>query len=227
MHGTKIWGGDLKNSHQKTLWEGHEDTYDVSCQSVFSTTYCILLAKFGENSIELYALKLIMGFQQWLAHLSPSWLVNKATSLSRHLVEQGFSTWHKFLIMWRYHGVYLIGKPMTTQLHQQQVMMISRRSFLLKSGTLSKLVYLHIDQGFLKYKCELYLKQPLTPPQRKTIVAYHTSNPRLAIEIGWWMTIPISRLRHFCSYNAVEDEAQFVLECPLYNPIIYKFPSLF
>jgi len=47
-----------------------------------STTYHILLAKFGETPIELQALKLTLGFQKWLAHLSPSWLVNKAPSLS-------------------------------------------------------------------------------------------------------------------------------------------------
>ena len=44
------------------------------------------------------------------------------------------------------------------------------------------------------------------------------------------MTIPISRdtkLCHFYSYDAVENEAHFVLECPLYNPIRDKFPSLF
>ena len=61
-------------------------------------------------------------------------------------------------------------------------------------------------------------------------VAYHTSNHRLAIEIGRWSTIPISRdnrLCHFCSYNVVENEAHFVLECPLYNSIRDKFQSLF
>ena len=31
----------------------------------------------------------------------------------------------------------------------------------------------------------------------------------------------------FCSYNAIENEAHFVLECPLNNPIRDKFPSQF
>ena len=44
-------------------------------------TYHILLAEFGELPIELHPLKLIIGFQQHLAHVSPSWLVNKVTSL--------------------------------------------------------------------------------------------------------------------------------------------------
>ena len=39
-------------------------------------------------------------------------------------------------------------------------------------------------------------------------------------------TIP-SSVCHFCSYNAIENEAHFVLEYPLYNPIRDKFPSIF
>jgi hypothetical protein len=66
-----------------------------------TTTYHILLAKFEEFPIELYALKLTMGFQQWLAYLSPSWLVNKASSLSQHLAKQGFDTWHRSTSMWK------------------------------------------------------------------------------------------------------------------------------
>ena len=31
----------------------------------------------------------------------------------------------------------------------------------------------------------------------------------------------------FCSYTAIENEAHFVLECPLNNPIRDKFPSRF
>ena len=45
-----------------------------------------------------------------------------------------------------------------------------------------KLDYLHLKDS-LKYVCGLYLKQLLTPPQCKIIVAYHTSNQRLAIEL--------------------------------------------
>jgi hypothetical protein len=63
------------------------------------TTYHLFLTEFGELSIEVYALKLTMGFQQELAHLSPSWLVSIATSLSRHLAEQRFNTWHKSTTM--------------------------------------------------------------------------------------------------------------------------------
>ena len=48
-----------------------------------------------------YALKLIMGFQQCLAHLPSFWLVSQGTSHSQHLVEQGFNTWHKSTTMWK------------------------------------------------------------------------------------------------------------------------------
>jgi hypothetical protein len=65
----------------------------------FSTCFHILLAALGELSIILYTFKLTMGFQQQLAHLSPSWLVNKATSLFQHLVEQGFNTRYKLTTM--------------------------------------------------------------------------------------------------------------------------------
>jgi hypothetical protein len=36
-----------------------------------------------------------------------------------------------------------------------------------------------------------------------------------------------TRLRHFCSYNAVEYDAHFILEYPMYKPTRSKFPSLF
>ena len=113
--------------------------------------------------------------------------------------------------------------------------MISRRFFLLTSGTLSISQGWKLDDRQLKdfpklHECELYLEQSLTPPQCKIIGAYHTSNHRLAIEIGQWSTFLISsnnRLCHFYSCNVVENEAHFVLECPLYNSIRYKFQALF
>jgi hypothetical protein len=46
----------------------------------YSTINCIMLAKIGELPIELYALKLTMGFQQQrLVHLPSSSLVNFPT----------------------------------------------------------------------------------------------------------------------------------------------------
>jgi hypothetical protein len=36
-----------------------------------------------------------MDLHQQFAHLPSSWLVSQATSLSQHLAEQGYDTWHK------------------------------------------------------------------------------------------------------------------------------------
>ena len=80
-------------------------------------------------------------------------------------------------------------------------------------------------KGFLNYECEEYLKQPFTPPHYRIVVAYYTSNHRLVIEIGRWLTILISKdnkLCHFFSQN-VGIEAHFVVECPLYNFIRDRF----
>ena len=66
--------------------------------------------------------------------------------------------------------------------------------------------------------------------QRTINLVNRTLNHRLTIETNRWLTIPISRdtnLCHLCSYNAVDNEAYVVLECPLYNPKEDKFPSLF
>ena len=41
--------------------------------------------------------------------------------------------------------------------------------------------YIH-HKGFLKYECEVRWKQPLTPPQHKTIVVYRISNHKLTVE---------------------------------------------
>ena len=56
------------------------------------TTYHLLLVEFGKFLIELHALKLIVGFHRRLTDVSPSWLVSKTTTLSRHLAKHGFNT---------------------------------------------------------------------------------------------------------------------------------------
>ena len=83
----------------------HTMMYQVKVHSL--TTYHILLVEFGELPIEVYTLKFTMRFQQWLAHLASSRLVNKATSLSQHLAKQGFDTWHKSTPM----GSISLGRP--------------------------------------------------------------------------------------------------------------------
>ena len=85
-----------------------------------------------------------------------------------------------------------------------------RRFFLLKSRLFPSLMEetsLSSLKRIIKYECELHLKQLMTSPQCKIIIAYSTPNHRLANEIEWWSTIPISRdniLCHVCSYNVVE-----------------------
>jgi hypothetical protein len=91
-YGNEIWGGDFKDSHWKIFEKGMQ-VHMMSHVKVNSlTTYHILLTEFGELPIESYVIKLSMGFQQRLAYLSPSWLVQKTTSLSQHLAEQGCNT---------------------------------------------------------------------------------------------------------------------------------------
>ena len=50
------------------------------------------------------------------------------------------------------------------------------------------------------------------------------------LKLDGWFIIHVSKndkLCHICSYNATENEAHFVLECPQYNLTGYMFPSLF
>ena len=94
-----------------------------------------LLAEFGELPIELYTLKLTMGFQQQLAHLTPSWLVSKATSLSRNQVEQGFNTWHKWTTMWK--TSFSLGNPWQTKHIKNNIWWYEGGFSLLRSRTLS------------------------------------------------------------------------------------------
>ena len=104
-YGIQIWGCDLKNSQWKVFKKGMK-IHVMSHVKVHSLkTYCIKLAKFRELPLEVYYLKLIMDFHHQLAHLPSSWLVNQATSLSQHLAEQGYDTWHKI----NNHVTYIMG----------------------------------------------------------------------------------------------------------------------
>ena len=49
----------------------------------------------------------------------------------------------------------------------------------------------------------------------------------MEIQLYLWMVVSRdNRLCHFCSCNVGENEAYFVLECPLYNFIRDKFQSI-
>ena len=138
------------------------------------------------------------GFQQWLAHLPSSCLVNQATSLSQHLARKGTDTQHKLtstwkpswsLSLWETHD-----KPTPSKITFDDLKGAFLASKEWNSFHLSwtNLVYLHL-KDFLKYECELYSKQPLTQPHHNIIIACYTLNHRLAIEIpdiGWLSLSP-------------------------------------
>ena len=175
---------------------------------VFLTLYHILLAKTGELPIEFYALKLTMDFQQRHVHQSLSLIASKATSLSWHIAQINSSTKDD--------------NPTTSKMTYDG----SKKAFLAKEWNTfhlswKKLGYLQC-KDFLEYECGLYLRQPLTLPRCKIIVAYRNSNHKLAIEIGQWMTVLISgdtRLCQFCSYNAGQ---LFDMGIPSWNNVILE-----
>jgi hypothetical protein len=83
-----IWhwnlGGNLKKILLEGFWQGLEDAYFVSCQSAFFDNLSYFVDQIWR--------KITIDFQQWLAHLSPSWLVNKVASLSRRMAKHGFKS---------------------------------------------------------------------------------------------------------------------------------------
>ena len=96
-------------------------------------------------------------------------------------------------------------------------------SIFLKWNTFASWIFLNTNMNCTRSNHWLH-------QQRNIIVAYRTSNHSLDFEFGQWKTIPISRDTRLCcfwSYNAVENEAHFVQECPLYKTVRDKYPSLF
>ena len=77
--------------------------------------------------------------------------------------------------------------------------------------------YLHL-MDILKYEYELYLKQPLTSSKCKIVIAYLTSNHRLAIESWIVVDHPYLYRQHvtllFAPLMKLKSNAHFVLECP-------------
>ena len=147
----------------------------------------------------------------------------------------GICTWHKSTTMWK--ALWDLSRwethdnPTPSKItfgDLKKAFLAFKRVELIPS--LDEGTRLPPPQGLSKSECELYLKQPLTPPQRKIIATNCTLNHRLAIENGRWSTILISRgnwLCHFCSHDVVANEAHFVMEFPLYNSIRGKFQSLY
>ena len=126
-----IWhwnlGRQLEKLSLEGFWEVHEDGYDVSRQSVFFDYLSYLVGQICKTSCWVICSQTRYVLSTTTSSPDPSWLVNKATPLSWHMVEQGFNTWHKSTTMhkrswglshWETHG-----NPSTLKLHT----MISRR----------------------------------------------------------------------------------------------------
>ena len=64
---------------------------------ISSTTYHIVFAKFGELSMELYAIKLAMGSTP----VGPPTFNLVSLSFPQHLAKQGVNTWHETATMWQ------------------------------------------------------------------------------------------------------------------------------
>jgi hypothetical protein len=96
-----IWYKDLEGTFKefslKGFWTTHEDTYDISHQIALLNTLLYIFRALWTTSHGTRCTKLPIGFQQSLAILPSSWLVNRATSLSWQFVVQGI--WHMTLAM--------------------------------------------------------------------------------------------------------------------------------
>ena len=106
--------------------------------------------------------------------------------------------------------------------------MISRRFILLVSGTLSRLLPPQIPPPS-SYECELYLKQPLTSPNARSLLLTAPQIVDLPLKLDGGqlpLSLEIIDACRSCSQNVVENKAHFVLECPLCNFIRNKFQTL-
>ena len=86
-------------------------------------------------------------------------------------------------------------------------------------------------QGFyLKYECELYLKQPWLRHNTRSMLPTTPRTIDLPLKLNnEWISLSLEILDYaiFFFYNIVKNEAYFVLECPSHNPIRDKIPSIF
>lgn len=84
-------------------------------------------------------------------------------------------------------------------------------------------------KDFLNYDYATHLKQRVSLSQRKTIVAYHASYHRLAIEIGRWPTIPLPRVNKLCHFSSLTTYLRMrhtlCSNTPLHNSITKRFAS--
>ena len=125
----------------------------------------------------------------------------------------------------RHHGVYLIRKPMTTQPHHKNHIRAKEWNFVHLSR--KKLYYFHLD---LNTDVDCTWSNHWDHHNSRSLLPTTSQIIDLPLKIGRRSTLPTSRdnrLCHFCSYNKVENEVDFVSECPLFNPVRDHFSSLF
>ena len=172
----------------------------LRCISWRLTSKCILqlpIISYWLNTEDLpknYTLSsLLWSFNNTLPTYPPSWLVNKVASISQHLANQGFNIWYSSTTIWKtswglsHWGTH--DNPTTSKTTYVDIEFFLAKEWNSFHLFGKKLDYLHL-KDFLQYKCELYLKQPLTPPQHKIIADYRTSNHRLEIETRQWTMYP-------------------------------------
>ena len=88
-NGTEIWGGDFSSK----IFEKGMKIHMMSHIKVRSLrTYYIMLTKFGELPLDVYAHELTIGFQEQFTHLSSSWLVKSCNLTFPTPCKQGFDT---------------------------------------------------------------------------------------------------------------------------------------
>ena len=74
---------------------------------------------------------------------------------------------------------------------------------------------------------EGYLDQIKNDQKRVKITKLRLSNHKLEIEIGRHKKIERNnRLCRLCTMNAIEDECHFIEQCPRYNLIRRRYPSI-
>ena len=160
-----------------------------------------------------------------LVHLSPLGCLIKQSHFLDTWPNMDLTRYTIQLLCEKHHWVYLIGAPMTTQLHQKQHMIISSRLFLLKSGTLS------ISQGrnHITSTSRIFSNTnvnctwsnhwhchnarsslPTTPRIIDLPLKLDDDQLSLSLEILDYAT--------FCSYNAVENKAHLCWNVPCIIP---------
>ena len=96
-----LGGGALNNPIGRNLKKAWRYNWWLTSKCALQHPTIFLLVEFGKLLMELYALKLAIGSWQRLAPLPSSWLINQATSLSRHLVIQVYDISYKMTTIWK------------------------------------------------------------------------------------------------------------------------------